>query len=56
MIEGPNYEINCNLRATTQLTNYVIITYFFVIFWVETNATKKWPFYNVISIRNSNIT
>ena len=38
-----------------QLTNYLIITYFFVIFWLQTNVTKKWPFYNVISVRNSNL-
>ena len=38
-----------------QLTNYIIITYFFVIFWLQTNVTKKWPFYNVISVRNSNV-
>ena len=31
--------------------NYV----FFVIFWLQTNVTKKWPFYNVISVRNSNV-
>ena len=41
---------------TTKLTNYVIITYFFfVIFWLQTNVTKKWPFYNVISVRDSNV-
>ena len=40
---------------TAQLTNYVIITYFFVMFWLQTNVTKKWPFYNVISVRNSNV-
>ena len=28
-------------RGRAQLTNYVIITYFFVIFWLQTNVTKK---------------
>ena len=32
--------------------NYV---FFFIIFWLQTNVTKKQTFYNVISIRNSNV-
>ena len=28
-------------KATTQLINYVIITYFFRHFWLQTNVTKK---------------
>ena len=44
-----------SLMTWTQLTNYVIITYFFIIFWLQTNVTKNWPFYNVISVRNSNV-
>ena len=39
----------------SQLTNYVIIIYFFIIFWLQKNVTKKWPFYNVILVRNQNV-
>ena len=35
------YERFLHENLTTQLTNYVIITYFFVIFWLQTNVTKK---------------
>ena len=42
-------------RGTAQVANYVIITYFFAIFWLQTSVTKKWPFYNVISVHNSNV-
>ena len=30
-----------NMILTTQLTNYVIITYFIVIFWLQTNVTNN---------------
>ena len=40
---------------TIQLINYAITTYFFVLFWLRTNETEKWPFYNKVSIRNSNV-
>ena len=39
----------------TQLINYAITKHFFVLFWLRTNETEKWPFYNKVSIRNSNV-
>ena len=44
MSQSRGYPVNklCN--------NYVIFCHF-----LGTNVTKKWPFYNVISVRNSNV-
>ena len=42
------------LTVHSQPTNYEIITYFLFNFLLQTNVTKKWPFGNVISVRNSN--
>ena len=37
-----NFLLNLQLlKLATQLKNYVIITYCFVIFWLQTNVTKK---------------
>ena len=38
-----------------QLRNYVMITHFFVIFWLQRNETNRSPFYNVISVCNLNV-
>ena len=47
--------IHKSFKVITEVTNYVITTYFFVIFWLQTNVTKKWQFHNVTSVRNSNV-
>ena len=47
--------IHKTFKVITQVTNYVITTYFLVICWLQTNVTKKWQFHNVTSVRNSNV-
>ena len=38
-----------------QLKNYVMITHFLVIFWLQRNVTNRSPFYTVISVCNLNV-
>ena len=49
-----NFFLNIPLILSQQ-TNYVIIIYFFIIFWLQKNVTKKWPFYYIILVQNQNV-